>query len=151
MALAEMFRRQAGLRGSQISLKERILMKKGFITLGILTILVLSISYGKGGAMAEKPDYRIQIKDKFSQLDLSDGVSKEEAVVIAQNYLIEKGIDKDCNILKPEVKESKLVDNCWAVGFNAAARVRSESGLEWFALHIDRNTGEIKGQGWGPS
>ncbi|MDD2751565.1 MAG: hypothetical protein PHN59_00330 [Candidatus Omnitrophica bacterium] len=126
-------------------------MRKGFIALGVLIILVLTVSYEKGGAMAERPDYRTQIKDKFSRLDLSDGVSKEEAVVIAQNYLIEKGIDKDCNIMKPEVKESQLVDNCWAVGFNAIAKVRSESGLEWFALHIDRTTGEIKGQGWGPS
>lgn len=90
-------------------------------------------------------------KAKAQQVDLSDGVSKEEAVIIAKNYAIEKREDDRCIISRPHVEESSLIDGCWSIKFPTTWRVRLSQGLKWAEIHIDKKTGQIKASGWGPS
>jgi len=118
----------------------------------IFLLLIITISLvSEGETMGERPNYVTQIKAKMKQVDVSDGVSKEEAVIIAQNDMIDDdGADK-VYLNKPDVKESGLVDGCWYVGFDTRFKVRVKTGLEWYGIHIDKKTGEIKGRGWGPS
>ena len=106
--------------------------------------------------MAKAPDdYRAQLQ----QVNFSDGISKEEAVIIAQNHLIKGGTDKEVALSKPSVEDSRFtVDGaghplapCWEVNLNATWKVRLESGLKWYSVHIDKKTGQIKVSGWGPS
>lgn len=102
--------------------------------------------------MGEKPNQKAEIKAKMKNIDKSDGISKAEAIVIAQNYLIDEDYsDKDVIIYKATVTDSQLVTNCWRVIFNATRKTILENGLKWFAIDVDKNTGEIKSQGWGPS
>ena len=102
--------------------------------------------------MGEKVNYKTMMEDKLKQVNILDGVSKEEAIIIAQNYLLKENIKiEELGFLSPKVRESKIIKGCWAVVFDAKFKVRMESGLHWFRVHIDRNTGEIKSRGWGPS
>ena len=102
--------------------------------------------------MGERPDYKIQIKEKLKEVDFSDGVSKEEAIIIAQNYLLEKKVKlENMNFIKPKVGESDLIKGCWAVVFAARFKFKMESGLQWFIIDVDKKTGEIKTWGWGPA
>ena len=106
--------------------------------------------------MAKSSDYyRAQLR----QIDFSDGVSKDEAIVIAQNHLIDGGADEEVLLSKPSVEDSRFtVDGagrplapCWMVRFDATLKVRLESGLKWYSVDIDKKTGQIKVSGWGPS
>ena len=121
------------------------------IILFFLTALLMPV---KGVAMEKYSQFTLQVKENFKNINLTDGVSKEEAIIIAQYELI-KGNDGGkrwgLNIRKPRVEESELVKRCWAVIFDANLKVRMQSGLKWYTFHIDKNTGEIKIQGWGPS
>ena len=95
---------------------------------------------------------------KLTQVDLSDGVSQEEAVIMAQNNLIDDGTDKFCILSRPSVKESHFtVDGdgrplapCWEVTFPTTWGVRLRQGLFWGEVLIDKRTGQIKGRGAGP-
>lgn len=119
-----------------------------FLFLFSFTIFVFS---DKGGAMAERQDYVSQVKEKFKNINLSDGVSKEEAVIIAQNDMIDDGGADKVYLTKPKVSESGLLEDCWYVGFDVRSKVRFRNGLQWYSIHIDKKTGEIKSRGWGPS
>ena len=118
----------------------------------IFIISFILVHQNKGGAMGEKVNYKTMMEDKLKQVNILDGVSKEEAIIIAQNYLLKENIKiEELGFLSPKVRESKIIKGCWAVVFDAKFKVRMESGLHWFRVHIDRNTGEIKSRGWGPS
>ena len=106
----------------------------------------------KGVAMGNKVDYKTTIGEKLKKVNISDGVSKEEAIIIAQNYILEEEINvNDLNFLKPKISEKALVKGCWEVIFNARFKVKMDSGLKWFRINVDKETGEIKSWGWGPS
>lgn len=117
---------------------------------------MLFASNDKGVTMAERIDYKTEIKEKFKQLDLSDGVDKKEAVIIAQNHAIEQGWDKDYNISKPIVKDfkNKLYETEeWEVTFNATygSNVKQAKGFGAVGLYkgyawvyVDKKTGEIR-------
>lgn len=67
----------------------------------------------------DKPDVTA---DKFKimhayqfKIEKFDGISQEEAVVIAQSEVIFRGYDKDYYFTKPNLK--KLDDTSWAVEF----------------------------------
>ena len=98
--------------------------------------------------MRKSPDY---YRAKLREIDPSDGISKAEAVIIAQNYLLDHGLDRECDLTRSTVGESGLHENCWAVSFDATSKVKAESGLNWYALDIDKKTGQIKSSGWGPT
>lgn len=125
-------------------------MKHRHITPIILSCIFLM---GMGGTMKKTPDF---YKAQLQRIDLSDGVSEEEAVIIAQNYLVEqgyfeKGSQKEIAIEKPKVSDSPLVQECWVVSFPTTWRVRLESGLTSLTIHIDKKTGKIRSEGWRPS
>ena len=111
---------------------------------------------GMGGTMAKSSDY---YRAQLQQVNLTDGVSKEEAIIIAQNNLIDDGTDKSCVLSRSSVKDTGFtVDGaghplapCWEVRFNATWKVRLESGLKWCEVLVDKKTGQIKVSGWGPS
>lgn len=106
--------------------------------------------------MAKSPD---DYRAKLQQVDRTDGISKEEAIIIAQNHLIDGGADKEVTLSKPSIGDSRFtVDGagrplapCWEVRFNATWKVQLESGLKWAAVDVDKKTGQIKVSGWGPS
>lgn len=123
-----------------------------------LTLLLLSGVFlvGMGGAMAKSPDYyRAQLK----LVNLADGVSEDEAIIIAQNNLIDDGTDKFCVLSRSSVRDTGFtVDGaghplapCWEVRFDATWKMRLRSGLKWFSVLVDKKTGQIKVSGWGPS
>jgi hypothetical protein len=78
------------------------------------------------------------------------GISKEEAIIIAQNNLIDTGGAGNCYIHKPKVRDSKTYPNCWMVEFSTTFRVKIKHGLEYYVFHIDKASGEIKSFSWGP-
>jgi len=101
--------------------------------------------------MGEKPDYKTEIQEKYRQLNLSDGVSKEEAIIIAQNYMIEEGFDRRYILMKPNVEESGF-EKYWKVTFRATyaesvkkANIFGLIGMFkwWISIRIDKKTGEI--------
>lgn len=113
------------------------------IAIIILAVLFTVIMPYEGGAMAERPN-----KENFQeQVDLSDGVNKEEAVILAKNYIMQKGLEKNMIVLKPKVKENSLVKECWAVYFSPSSQMRGRIPFN-FVVDVDKNTGEIKLAGW---
>ncbi len=125
-----------------------------FLVIIILLFLTVFFMPAKGVAMEKYSQFTSQVKESFKNINLADGINKEEAIAIAQYDLIkgdDEGKDWKLNIRKPRVEESRLVKGCWAVIFDANLKMRMQSGLKWYTFHIDKNTGEIKVQGWGPS
>ena len=123
-----------------------------FASLICLCFLIALFENSVCEAMGAPKDWEGKIEKQYQKINTADGISKDEASLIAQNFLIEDGFTlSQVNILKPKVYESSLVDGCWAVGFDASFKVRWEQGLKWYSLHIDKKTGQIKSQGWGPA
>lgn len=130
-------------------------MKRKIISL-LIVLQVLVLFSNKGAAMAEKPDYKTEIPEKFKQIDLSDGVTKEEAVIIAQNHAIDQGWDKDYIVARPIAKDFKnklYGSEEWEVTFNATygANVKQAKGFGMFGLfrgyawvYVNKKTGEIR-------
>lgn len=120
----------------------------------ILGCLIFSIIFMplKGFAMEKNSQLISKIKKNYQQIDFTDGISKEEAIIIAQYDLIkDEGKNWDLNIKRHRVKEGWLVQGCWSVIFDATLGVKLKSGLKWYAIDVDKKTGEIKVRGWGPS
>jgi len=105
-----------------------------------LVILLIFLKPKIGGAMAERP-----IQDEMQiKVDLSDGVDKKEATIIAKNYLIHKGLDKNVIISRPRVRDSWLNKGYWAVSFPS-----NTDGIPFpFVVDLDKRTGEVKLAGW---
>lgn len=120
----------------------------------IVTFMMLLVPL-KGSAMGDNPKKIEQIKQNYAKLNLTDGVSREEALIIAQNFVINDSYASSSVVISSgKVMESgfkKTLGNCWAVSFNAKLKVKRQTGLKWFTLHIDKTTGEIKVKDWGPS
>lgn len=119
-----------------------------------LTLLLCGVCLlGMGGTMTPE-----QCKTRLKTIDLSDGISKEEAIIIAQNYSIDEGSEKFYILSRPSVKDSSFtVDGagrplapCWEVRFPTMWRVRLKQGLLWGTVLIDKQTGHVKGSGAGP-
>jgi len=117
-------------------------MKKFIVVVNLIVLFVFLKPY-YGGAMAERP-----VKENSQEkIDLSDGVNKEEAIILAKNYLMQKGLEKNVVMLKPKVKESRLVKECWAVYFPPSPKMKERMPFN-FVVDVDKNTGEIKLTGW---
>ena len=118
-------------------------------------LLMLLLTTNKGVAMGEVPNYKTEIKEKYKQIDVSNGVSKGKAVIIAQNYMIEKKLDRDYIITKPKV-EDLLMFNQWEITFRATyvesikkANIFGLIGMFkwWISVSVDKKTGEVKSVG----
>ena len=109
--------------------------------------LICCISFALEAQSMERKNSDHQ-QTEAQSVNASDGISKEEAIVIAQNYAVDKKLDGIAEISRPKVEDSSLVDNSWLVQFPAKWKVRLEQGLNWAEIHIDKKTGEIKSSGW---
>jgi hypothetical protein len=126
-----------------------------FLSMVIIAVTVLLFPL-RGNAMGEAQKKEQKIQEAYKNINLSDGVSKEEALIIAKHFVINDPgtLSSDVIINSAEVGESGLknvIGDCWAVGFDAKWKVKRRTGLKWFTVHIDKLTGEIKTRGWGPS
>ncbi len=117
-------------------------------------VFCCSLLLGMGGTMKQPPEY---YRAQLQRINLSDGVSKEEAIIIAQNYLLDVG-EKGCALSRPSVKDSSFTRDgegrplapCWEVKFPTTWAVRFKQGLFWVAVHIDKKTGKVRVAGAGP-
>ena len=121
------------------------------ITLPLLLIIitVISINTNKGNAMAEKPlDY---YKEKLKEVNISDGVNKEEAIILAQNYIVnDEELKSMCNVHKPRIYEVRLSEGYWEVQFPLKWKYGIGPLRRWVVLYVDIKTGEVKGGGQTP-
>jgi len=96
-------------------------------------------------------------RSRLKAVDPSDGVNKEEAIIIAQNHLLDVG-ENGCLLSRPSVRDSHFtVDGagrplapCWEVKFPTTWGVRLKQGLFWVMVLVEKQTGYIKGSGAGP-
>ena len=116
----------------------------------ILSLFLVVIIFG-GWVMAKSP------KD-INQIDYSDGISKEESLVIAKKYILSKGMDfLDANRMKfiedssGFVANPKLYDENWVISVSTTIGTRLRSGLEWGTVYVNKITGEVRYGGEGPS
>lgn len=116
----------------------------------IFLITVFLVTNSKGMAMAENP-YSYYRK-KLKEVNVSDGVNKEEAIIIAQNYVVDKiqeGEDfyKKLGISKPEFSEDpKYVDRFpeeWVILFP----MRFGLLKTWDVIYVNKLTGEVTAGG----
>lgn len=116
----------------------------------IFLITTFFITDNKGIAMAERPyDY---YREQLKKVDVSEGVSKEEAIIIAQNYvidMIEKGevFLKKLGLSKAQISED-LYDNKnfpddWVVLFP----MRYGLFKTWDVFYVNKITGKVIGGG----
>lgn len=89
-------------------------------------------------------------ENELEMINRNDGITKEEAVVIARSYLIKNGISEKVNINNPKVADSHLNVPSWFVKFNTRLNMKIKQGLEYYEVHVDKITGEIKVIGWWP-
>lgn len=127
--------------------------KKLFIHTLIAIFLILYFIQ-EGIAMGEKIDYNTQIKEKFRRIDFSDGISKEEAIIIAQNYLLGNEWGKNCNLRSAKIfaeNDSFWDKASWHIGFDLIQETRLKTGLKWTIVNVEKKTGKATPGGEGPS
>ena len=112
---------------------------------------LLCVLINGGCVMAKSP------RD-INQIDCSDGISKEESIVIAKKYVLSKGMDfLDENRMKfiedssGFVANPKLYDENWVISVSTTIGTRLRSGLEWGTVYVNKTTGEVRYGGEGPS
>ena len=73
-----------------------------------LLIMVCVLVTKEGAAMAGDNKLNPEtVRERLKDVNYSNGVSKEDAVIIAQNYILDKGISlKDIHFGEPQVKQS---------------------------------------------
>ena len=132
--------------------------KKILVFLVLLTVVFLNTSCARVPIKERPSDYN-SYKEKLKEIDKSDGISREEAVIIAQNYAIEQGLDKNYLIAKPAIEDFQFSNelyswNEWRVIFKATFGESIEQGgifgfvsRWWIDLHVDKTTGEVRSTG----
>ncbi len=113
----------------------------------IFLITAFFITNSKGMTMTGRPYDHYQ--EKLKDIDTSDGVNKEEAIIIAQNYIIDKikeGEDfyKKLGISKPEFSDdpkykNQLIEN-WVILFP----MRYGLFKTWYVIYINKYTGKVR-------
>lgn len=111
-----------------------------FLIMGFFT------ANNKGMAMVGRPyDY---YREKLKEVDVSDGVSKEEAIIIAQNYvidMIEKGEDffKKLELAKAQTSEDTSYTNRfpedWVILFPMSYGLLKT----WNIIYVNKQTGKV--------
>lgn len=129
-------------------MKKRVLLNIFFVACAIIFYPL------KGTAMAIKSSTIEKIKDDYKEINFSDGITKEEAVIIAKYYVITNEDDdlaSNVKINSVQVDKSGFDNGWWAVSFDANLKFKRKTGLKWYTIHIDKTTGELKTRGWGPA
>ena len=80
------------------------------------------------------------------ETNVADGVSRQEAVVLAQNYLIENGLDMKHSVYR--VGPVERAGEEWIVRFNAgvargASQTRRFDFVEPIQIKVDARTGAV--------
>lgn len=125
---------------------DRIRQIKKYFTFLIIMVILNSVllSNAEGATnMKGKAAYR----ERLEKIDISNGVGEKEAIVIAQNYLIDEKLDGNCIIFWPKVKESFLYDSAWTISFPPSIKVIFNTPFS-FQVHIDKKTGKVISAGW---
>ena len=102
----------------------------------------VSVTNSEAGEMAHSAS-----NPSWSKVDLSDGVSKQEAIILAKDHLRQIDAAKNCILSLPRVKKSKFLSDGWQVIFWPKPSVIWRLPFT-FSVEIDRRTGEIKSVGW---
>ncbi|MFC1703350.1 hypothetical protein ACFL1E_01010 [Candidatus Omnitrophota bacterium] len=133
------------------NVNERIL-KNPVLFLIFLALMLATASYAQE---QQTIDYEA-IQQQAADIDYSDGINKQEAVLLAQNVFIEQGNAEDFFLSDPIVtKETvevlyetqqgsarKQVE-VWAVGFTSRFAAKGTALLPSFGVDIDTATGEF--------
>jgi len=97
--------------------------------------------------MAGRPyDY---YREKLKEVELSDGVNEEEAIVIAQNYVID-GIEKGETFLKKlGISKAKNSDDLWYIerfpeDWVILFPMRYGIFKTWSVYYVNKQTGEVR-------
>ena len=121
-------------------------MKHKIIAAVLFLISIFFIIDNKGMAMAGKPyDY---YREKLKEVSISDGVSKEEAIIIAQNYIIDKieeGEDfyKKLGISKPEFSDDSKYKNQLKENWVILFPMRYGFLKTWNVVYVNKHSGEV--------
>lgn len=116
----------------------------------IFSITVFLVTNSKGMAMAENP--YSYYRERLKEVNVSDGVDKEEAIIIAQNYVIdaiERGEDfpKKLGLSKAQLSEDpydiKNFPDDWVVLFP----MRYGLFKTWDVFYVNKTTGKVVGGG----
>jgi hypothetical protein len=127
-------------------------MRSTIVSLLIITAAGMICGCSSVLVTHSEPD-RASIEAKYSKLDLSRGVSREDAVVIAQHYMLFRGYDYDWYIAAPEKVSEDSVQKSWTLEFQPKAngwgggpRPSSEVTFQMllpYRVIISKDTGEI--------
>jgi hypothetical protein len=112
----------------------------------LFLITAFFITNSKGMAMAGRPhDY---YREKLKELNMSDGVSSEEAIIIAQNYVVDmiekgEGFFKKLGIAKARLSEDstyiKRFPQDWVILFPMSYGLMKT----WNVMYVNKHTGEV--------
>ena len=97
-----------------------------------ITLLISVFCFGCAGI-----SYQV-IQEKAMQIDKNDGISCDEAILVAQDKVIKDGRAQKFHILAPSTKVQNF-SNVWTVKFK-------EKGIfvdEWMYVYVDRKTGKV--------
>lgn len=103
--------------------------------------------------MKANPNFIEDVKAKMEKVNFNDGINEAEAAIIAQNHLIDKFKDRDSleiKIYRPKVENNELYSERHVV-FGLKFSKIVGSGLKWYSVGIDKLTGAVKSDGFGPS
>lgn len=125
-------------------------MKQKIIVLSLL-IIILLITWNKGEAMAERSlDYN-SYKEKLKEVNISDGVSEEEAIILAQNYIVnDEELKTMCLVHKPKIDERRLSEGYWRIQFPLRWKYGVGWLRRWVIFYVNIRTGEVKEGGQTP-
>lgn len=114
----------------------------------LYVIVSFAIVFLPGCASFEQVSYQ-SIKNKLPLIDLANGVNDQEAIVLAQNFIISKGLGDRLYTLKPIGVERK---NVWisdegSVEFYVPPGDDFKGKLEeyWFVLFRDKKGSQLFG------
>jgi len=121
----------------------------------ILISLFLGICKGEAmGKRQEKPKRDEINNNELSAVNSFGGIDKNEAIILAKNYIVNNGLDNLLDvsrIRKVDNKKHHYGEEYWFISFSTTREGRWEQQLTWGALLVNKYTGEVKYLGEGPS
>ena len=103
-----------------------------------IIFVILLFSFLTGCATAADT---VAIRGETEKMDLSGGASKSEAIIIAQNEMVEKNFDKKWNISKPKIHFE--TEDEWGIRFYPKNSFSKTAPLLNFLVVIKKKNGEI--------
>jgi hypothetical protein len=126
-------------------------MKKQIFNIAMLNVIIIMLA-----SCASSPKGGSFYKNQLNEINQSNGIDGEEAIIIAQNELIKEGIAEDYHLNKPRIEDSDLLEESWFVKFYLKWEFgytleRLFLGTPWYGFYIDKKTGAIlKKESWYP-